>query len=158
MSFTPLQNLEVYRRRLPHWRLPGSIYFVTWRIHPSQKPHELASEERSLVADAIRHFDGERFLLHGWVVMHDHAHLLIQPNLERDLSGILHSIKSYAANQLQRRFGRQRAVWQDESFDRIMRNEHEYFEKLDYVLTNPQRRWPEMREPYPWVGTGKGCP
>jgi putative transposase len=152
-SVPALGELQICRRRLPHWRLPGSVYFVTWRLHPNQA-RELSPAERSAVAEAIKHFDGERYVLHAWAVMNDHAHALVQPLAEWALSQILHSWKSFAANRLQREFGREGAVWQDESFDRIMRNDEEYFEKFNYILTNAQRRWPDMTEAYEWVGTG----
>lgn len=46
-----------------------------------------------------------------------------------------------------KRFGR---VWQDEYFDRIVRDENEFVQKLHYIIGKPWKRWPEMRE-YVWV-------
>ncbi|RMH25768.1 MAG: hypothetical protein D6693_08315, partial [Planctomycetota bacterium] len=142
-------GLRISRRRLPHWRMDGATYFVTWRLRSSQR--ELSESERSLVVDALRHFDGERYDLIGYVVMNDHVHLVVRPYEGCELSGLLHTWKSYTANRMQRETGRVGAVWQDESFDRIVRDEDEYFEKLGYILTNPQRRWPGIQE-YAWVG------
>ena len=42
-------------------------------------------------------------------------------------------------------------MWQDESFDRIIRDEKEYSEKLKYIQNNPYKRWPELSE-YDWLG------
>ena len=103
--------------------------------------------------DALRHFHGERYDLIGYVVMNDHVHLIVRPYQGIDLSTLLHSWKSYTANRMQREAGRVGAVWQDESFDRIVRDEDEYVEKLTYLLTNPQRRWPTIKT-YEWVGLG----
>ena len=52
------EDFYIYRRNLPHWRLTGSVYFVTWRVH--EKQTELRPDERSSVASAIKHFDGQR--------------------------------------------------------------------------------------------------
>ncbi len=41
-------------------------------------------------------------------------------------------------------------IWQDESFDRIIRDERELVEKLEYIKSNPQKRWAEIRD-YRWV-------
>jgi REP-associated tyrosine transposase len=41
-------------------------------------------------------------------------------------------------------------VWQDESFDRIVRNEGELEQKFNYILGNPWKRWPSL-DRYPWV-------
>lgn len=83
--------------------------------------------------------------------MDNHAHVLVKPILEHDLQSILHSWKSFTALQLQRQFGRQKAIWQDEYFDRIVRDEAEFLEKAQYILNNPRKRWPELEE-YSWVG------
>lgn len=98
----------------------------------------------------LRHFDGKRYQLAGYVVMNDHVHVLIGPEDQFRLEDILHTWKSFTANNLQRRFKRVGPIWQDESFDRIVRNEREMYQKMLYVLNNPKRRWPEL-ENYPWV-------
>jgi len=142
-------NLEIYQRRLPHWRLSGSVYFVTWRLYPEQPI--LQSNERELVKSSILHFDGDRYALFAWVVMHNHVHVIVRPLGNYRLQDILRSWKSYSANILQRQFGRQNRVWQDEYFDRIIRDEAEFLEKAQYILNNPLKTWPEVKE-YPWVG------
>ncbi len=54
-----------YRRRLPHWRLSGSTYFVTWRLQRGQA--DLTPTERELVVSAIKHFEHERYELTAFV-------------------------------------------------------------------------------------------
>lgn len=138
-----------YRRRLPHFRLEGATYFVTWRLSPGQC--DLTPDERSLVQSAIRHFEAQRYHLLAWVVMNDHCHVLVQPFDDWTLERILHTWKSFTTNRLQRAYERLRCVWQDESFDRIVRDEEEFFEKMHYLLNNPMKRWPELKH-YEWVG------
>jgi putative transposase len=70
-------TLTIYRGKLPHWRMDGSIYFVTWRLDGSQSP--LEPNERTLVAHAIKHFAGERYELLAYVVMDDHVHVVVLP-------------------------------------------------------------------------------
>jgi len=82
--------------------------------------------------------------------MDDHVHALLAPFAGYELKTILHSWKSFTAPQMQREhklFGR---VWQDESFDRIVRDDAEFAQKLDYIVANPWKRCPEIRD-YPWV-------
>jgi hypothetical protein len=31
-GFQPVQSFQVTKRCLPHWQLPGSTYFITWRV------------------------------------------------------------------------------------------------------------------------------
>jgi REP element-mobilizing transposase RayT len=67
-------DISTYQRRLPHWRMSGAVYFVTWRLHPLQ-PY-LKFEEQEVVSSALKHFDGERYELLAYVVMHNHVHVL----------------------------------------------------------------------------------
>ena len=137
-----------YRRRLPHWRERTAIYFVTWRLASNQQ--ELSPEEREMVVAELRHGRWRRYELDAYVVMNDHVHVLVEPTGEQVLEKLLHSWKSFTAHGLQRRSGRQGRIWQDEYFDRIVRDEQEFADKFEYIRGNPWKRWPELRE-YPWV-------
>ena len=148
-------GLRSYVRHLPHWRVPGSVYFVTWRLHPRQQL--LSADERSVVVEVVRHFAGERFELYAYVVMDDHVHVIARPTADHALESIVYSWKSYTAYRLQREHGRTGALWQDEYFDRIVRDEDEFWEKCQYILNNPRKRWPESgRYAWVWVFTGDG--
>jgi REP element-mobilizing transposase RayT len=94
------ENLSIYRRKLPHWRKAKAVYFVTWRLHHSQT--ELTPDERQLLTTALNHFDGKRYELLAYVVMHNHIHVIIEPNNEHQLQAIVHSWKSFSANRFQR--------------------------------------------------------
>src|SRR5262249_6646048 len=113
--------------------------------------HELTPDERAVVVSALQHFDGQRYELSAYVVMNDHVHVLVSPLGKYRLQDIMHSWKSYTASRLQREYGRYNSVWQDEYFDRIVRDEEEFLEKAQYILNNPRQRWPDIEE-YPWVG------
>src|SRR5712691_9070847 len=130
-----------YRRHLPHWRNDESTYFVTWRLSRGQE--ELDSSERDLIANAMKRFDGERYQLTAYVVMDDHVHALVTPIGSNSLQDILHSWKSFTAHQMGRHRKQFGPVWQNEYFDRIVRDDKELGEKLDYILRNPWKRWPE---------------
>jgi len=140
-------DLTIYRRILPHWRLDGSLYFVTWRLDRDQPP--LDGSERDLVAGAVRYFNVTRYDLFAYVVMNDHVHALVAPTGTHALQAIVHSWKSFTAHRLQRP-GRGRRIWQPEYFDRIVRDAEEVREKLDYIVGNPFKRWPGITS-YPWL-------
>ena len=159
-GFQPVQQeLFKTRRNLPHWQSGGSTYFVTFRTNNL----ELKPEARTIVLDACRHFDGDRYRLRCAVVMPDHVHLLLQPEEAgagrwHSLSSILHSIKSFTGNRINTLLGRKGTVWQDESYDRIVRNESELLEKWNYIRNNPVKKG-LVCSPDEWVGffqsTGK---
>ena len=152
-----ITSFRVTCRDLPHWQSPGSVYFVTFRAHQGQL---LTDEQRDLVLQACRYGHGEKYHLYAVTVMPDHVHLLLWPRPVNpavpaegfvELSDILHGIKSYTANQLQRRHGWQGAVWQHESFDRIVRDEQEFAEKWEYIAHNAvKKQLAESVEGYRW--------
>lgn len=48
----------------------------------------------NLVANAVRHFDRNRYELHAWCVMPNHVHAVLRPLGVHSLERILHSWKS----------------------------------------------------------------
>ena len=141
-------GLTTYRRRLPHWRLSGALYFVTWRVAKPQP--ELISSERDLVVAALNHHNHERYELTAYVVMNDHVHVLVRPLGRYEPQRLVHSWKSFTAREMQHTGRRVGAVWQDEYFDRIVRDDKEFEQKMNYIRQNPWKRWPELKT-YQWV-------
>jgi putative DNA methylase len=144
----PAVDTTLYRRNLPHLRIEGAVYFLTWRLRP--RVPELTPAERNRVMAALRHFDGERYRLDAFVVMNDHVHVLVRPADNVLLRAIVHSWKSFTAKEIQRCRGLRGPLWLDEYFDRVPRDDREYAEKRDYILNNPFRRWPDI-DGYDWV-------
>jgi REP element-mobilizing transposase RayT len=155
----PVQGEKISRRHLPHWQREGAVYFLTWRC---AKAVELSEAERDMVMSAIRHWDGKRWKVYAAVVMPDHVHLLALPLAKGDgvweLGELLHSVKSYSAHQIAKaRKDRRDAgptipeggtaggtgvspvgpIWQDERYDRWVRDEDEFAEKWQYIADNP---------------------
>jgi REP element-mobilizing transposase RayT len=95
-------------------------------------------EVADVVASAIRFFVGQRYDLHGRVVMPNHVHIVLWPHPGHTLSDILHSWKSYTskqANHLLRRTGE--TFWQKESFDHWIRDDAERVRLVAFVENNP---------------------
>jgi adenine-specific DNA methylase/REP element-mobilizing transposase RayT len=91
-----------------------------------------------LVADAVCHFDGARYKLHAWVVMPNHVHAVLTPKGPYTLSSILHSWKSFTANEANSILGRKgHQFWQRESYDHLVRNEDDFIRVCNYTLNNP---------------------
>jgi hypothetical protein len=77
----------------------------------------------NLVADAMRYFDGSRCLLGCSVVMANHVHGVVCPSSGYELETLIQSWKRFSGARINRRMGRTGdSLWQDESFDRIVRD------------------------------------
>ncbi len=127
------ERLRITRRHLPHWSLAGVTYFVTFRLRA--KP--LSRAEISLVKQHLLFGHTRYYKLLAAQVMPDHVHLILRPHPPFSLSRILKGIKGATARKLNRRRRRRGSLWQDESFDRIIRSEKEFREILDYMFRNP---------------------
>ncbi len=90
-----------------------------------------------MVEGALRHFDGDRYLLGGYVIMPNHVHVLVRPAMEHKLPDILQAWKSFTAKEANKLLGREGEFWQPESFDHIVRNEQQLEKFSRYIQENP---------------------
>ena len=159
-----LSYMRSYRRHLPHWQPDGVEFFVTWRLHGSlpvgcnsittgrsfveadrqlekcgfgphwlEAPQIAACVEETLI-EAERGWGLCR--LSAWVVMPNHVHVLLYP-LE-ELAHVLLVLKSASARRANRLLARTgQRFWQDESFDRWVRDSHERHRVIRYIEWNP---------------------
>jgi leucyl-tRNA synthetase len=95
------------------------------------------SSLRRIVDDALHHFDGESYALIASAVMPNHVHVVVRLFTGENLSDVLHSWKSFTAKQINRATGNTGTVWQDESFDRIVRSSAHLETLISYVEENP---------------------
>jgi len=96
-------------------------------------------EVSAVVEEALRFFDGQRYLLRHYAVMPNHVHVLLRPLRHHTLSEILHSWKSFTAKQINAVIGRAGKVWQDESFDCIVRSPQQLEKIAFYIQENPMK-------------------
>ena len=101
-----------------------------------------------LVANALKHFDSQRYDLIAWAVMPNHVHAVVKPREGFDLPGILHSWKSYTANKANELLERTGAFWQTESYDHLIRDENDFRNQVNYILSNPAKAGLKN---WPWV-------
>jgi REP element-mobilizing transposase RayT len=91
----------------------------------------------AIVEEALRFFDGQRYWLGHFVVMPNHVHCLIRPLGGHTLSDILQSWKSFTVKRINAVMGREGRIWQDESFDCIVRDASALENFSAYIRENP---------------------
>ena len=78
--------------------------------------------------------------------MPDHVHMILTPLIDTErgevfsLFRITQAIKSASARTINQELRRTRAVWQEESFDHVLRSSEGLDGKVEYVMQNPVRR------------------
>ena len=149
-----ISNPYRYRRRLPHIQKADAAIFATFN-KLSCEP--FPPKARDLILEHCLYEHQKRIELYVAVVMPEHVHLLFRPLRDQDgwpfpLHKILRSIKGISAwdvNKLLRSSG---PVWQDESFDHVIRSDEGLISKADYIRMNPVRRGlVRTPEEYKWL-------
>lgn len=117
-------------RRVEHWLDEG--------MGGCALKDPLASAE---VQKALHHFDGQRYELGAYVVMPNHAHAIVRPLLcdTFPLEHILQSWKRHTGREINRLLGTSGPFWQDETFDRIIRDEEHLYRAIQYIGANPRK-------------------
>jgi len=124
------------KRHLPHLQRDGKWYFVTF----TTRNHFVLSEGARDIALQICVNDHERtYFLECVVIMPDHVHMLFAPVGDWSTSNILQRIKGVSSHRINHLLGRRGPLWQDESFDRILRSGEDLSNKSDYICANPER-------------------
>ena len=147
------------RRNLPHFERPWAKYAITFA---TEDRRQLSPQARDVVLESLLRWKDRRYELYAACVMPDHVHMLIEPMVEREdedgepvffaLSKIMHSIKSFTANRINKIEKLSSAVWEGESFDRLIRSESDLQEKFHYITRNPWDAGAAASdEDYAWV-------
>ena len=94
------------------------------------------------LAEALHYRDGKVYTLDAFTIMSNHAHVVCKPLPKEDgemnsLTEIFQSLKRHTARKSNDILGRSGAFWQDESYDRIVRDQAELERIVKYVLNNP---------------------
>ena len=123
---------------IPHrGRTSESTYFVTTSTW--EKKHILQSERMAeLLINVLHHYRAQqKYLLHEFVVMPNHFHLLISPIKETTLERAMQLIKGGFSFRAKKELGIQGEIWQTSFFDRRIRDAAEYQKHRDYIWQNP---------------------
>jgi REP element-mobilizing transposase RayT len=145
----PQEKVKEWEEELQHWKKnnPEPLTITQKKEYYERFPakmqkyldagygacHLKKESIKIVVENALKHFDGERYKLDEYVVAANHVHALVQPIGEYELSGILHSWKSYTANIINEKTGERGKFWQKEYFDHLVRSEGSLKKFREYI-------------------------
>ena len=90
-----------------------------------------------IVADSLKHFDGQRYYLGDFIVMPNHVHVLVSFFRDVRLREQCYSWKHFTAGKINKLRGVQGEFWQTESFDHLVRNAENFIGFQKYIRENP---------------------
>lgn len=148
--------------RLEEWRLERKAWLARnpepWSQEVEIEYHRLFSQQidtwldaghggcplrdplyRQPITDSLRHGDGERYRIHSWVVMPNHVHILATLRAEAKLETEVGAWKSVTSRRINRFPGRSGTLWQEDYFDRLVRDREHFANCVRYIRRNPEK-------------------
>jgi putative transposase len=132
-------------KRLLH---PGGTYFFIVNLLNRER-NDLLTRNIDLLRDAVRVVRRNHpFDIHGWVVLPDHLHCVIQlPDNDADFALRWRLIKVRFSRGLPpgewrsnvRRRRNERGIWQRRYWEHLIRSEADHRAHMDYVHINPMK-------------------
>jgi putative transposase len=125
-------------------------FFITCRVLPGRGI--LTAPEFTCLGGVI-HERREKhgFLLSAWAFLPDHWHAIFYPSYPLTICMVMESIKVGATKRINRSRGKVGLLFQPRFFDRALRAEREYHEKVEYIHLNPVKAgWASRTADWPW--------
>src|SRR5580700_8644668 len=97
--------------RLTHRTAPGFTYFVTTKTWENGAIFQASEAAKILIRCMIHYRDKGSYLLHEFVVMPDHLHLLLTPAENTSLEKAMQLIKGGSSHQIHQQPGRKIPIW-----------------------------------------------
>lgn len=165
-----IKEFTIHIRNLPHWQNPGSVYFITFRTYKGLILDDSSKQiiyDNIIHYSNLKYYLYSFVIMpdHVHIILQPNE---INIGEYIGLSEIMQAIKGYAAKQILKYLkdnyyivmeqtgasvlpnSHNKApsgasvlpahIFQAESFDRILRNEEELYEKMNYILNNPVKK------------------
>lgn len=138
----PMELLRAWRNELgnnPEEARKGEIYrLIEKHVDEGYGSQALRDPRVGRIVQESLAFNHRRlYHLHSWAVMPTHVHVLLTPLPDKPLGEVVRTVKSYTAKEANRILGRTGRFWQEDYFDRWIRNEEHFQRVLAYIEWNP---------------------
>jgi REP-associated tyrosine transposase len=134
---------------------PGATYFVTsqtWQRRPLFRNPRWAD----LFLNTLHIYRGRAYLLHEYVLMPEHFHMLITPTVT--LERAVQFIKGGFSFRAKKDLGSSMEVWQTGFSDHRIRGAADYSHQVGYICRNPVgRKLVELASDYPYCSAFPGA-
>jgi type I restriction enzyme R subunit len=118
------------------------IFSTRWHDHLDDCHGECLLRRPDLaqiIADSLRHFDGDRYELTDFVVMPNHVHVLAAFPDDETMLRQCDSWKHFTATKIHRCLGRSGRLWQQDGFDHLVRSDEQFVYLRGYFADNPRK-------------------
>ena len=117
-------------------RQKPQAYAITINTHASHRLFQRTANAELMIATLFRYRDQGRFLLHGYVIMPDHIHVLLTPT--ESTAKAVQLIKGGFSFAVREQFKGE--VWHTGHHEHRIRDEADFTTQLHYIAANPLRK------------------
>jgi putative transposase len=133
--------------RLTHRTNPGWTYFVTTKAAQNISVFQVREVADIVTTKILEYRTRGNYLLHDFVVMPNHLHLILTPSDSITLEKCLQLIKGGSSHEIHKIRANKIEIWQSGFHESRVWDVNEYRKKADYIRFNPavagQARRPE---------------
>jgi len=123
--------------RLIHRTAPACTYFVTTKTWQNRAVFRVSEVAEIVVTRLITCRDQGAYLLHEFVVMPDHFHLLSTPADTTTLEKAMQLFKGGSSHEIHQLRGHRRQIWQPGFHDWTIRDGAYDQARREYIWMNP---------------------
>src|SRR5271157_209460 len=134
-----------------HRTVAGASYFVTTKCWEGRSLFQV-TEVAKILLDTLFHYrDSGAYLLHEFVIMPDHLHIMLTPGPETSLEKAVQLIKGGSSHRIHKERGGKMEIWQVGFHDWTIRDLEDWKDKTNYIHMNPVKaRLCERPEDWPY--------
>jgi putative transposase len=143
--------------RLTHRTAPGFTYFVTTKTWQNCTIFQVKENAEILVQCMLEYRDRGAYLLHEFVVMPNHVHLLLTPGGETSLEKAMQFIKGGSSHQIHRQRENKMQIWSSGFHEATIRDVEDFEARRHYIRMNPvEAQLAEKPEAWPYGSASGG--
>jgi putative transposase len=122
--------------RLTHRTGPGWTYFITTKAWESTFLFQVQEIANVIVAKMLEYRDKGKYLLHDFVLMPNHSHLIVTP-CSASLEKCMQLVKGGSSFEIHKLRGSRMEIWQSGFHESRVTGPTDYQKKRDYIWFNP---------------------
>ncbi|HLF72644.1 MAG TPA: transposase [Dehalococcoidia bacterium] len=122
--------------KLNRFVLENHCYHVTSATR-GREPIFADERAATILQDALQFVRRERAFVLAYAIMPDHFHALIAPRAPFTVSQVMQSLKGFASREVNRLNDTKGPIWQQSYYDRIIRDERQLADTIEYIHMNP---------------------
>ena len=109
------------------------------------------AKKRDILSETLSRLNDEQYELDAYVIMPNHVHFIIRPLHGYELTKIFQTLKRISSFKINEILQKQGALWQGESYDRIIRDSQHLWRCLQYIGGNPGKAKLQKDEFTRWI-------